>query len=98
MYNMEYSWVGMAFEQATKIDKIAFLPRNDDNAIREGELYELFYWDKQWVSLGRQTGTNEMFRLKYNNVPTNALYLLRNHTKGKEERIFTYENWKQVWW
>jgi hypothetical protein len=98
MYNMEYSWVGMAFEQATKIDKIAFLPRNDDNAIREGELYELFYWDKRWVSLGRQTGTNEMFRLKYNNVPTNALYLLRNHTKGKEERIFTYENGKQVWW
>jgi hypothetical protein len=26
------------------------------------------------------------------------LYLLQNLTKGKEERIFTYENGKQVWW
>ena len=32
------------------------------------------------------------------NVPTNALLLLRNHTKGKEERIFTYEGGEQVWW
>ena len=31
-------------------------------------------------------------------VPDNALLLLHNTTKGKEERIFTYENKKQVWW
>ena len=36
--------------------------------------------------------------LYVDNVPTNALLLLRNHTKGKEERIFTYENGEQVWW
>lgn len=35
---------------------------------------------------------------RLDNVPTNALLLLRNHTKGKEERIFTYENGEQVWW
>ena len=34
----------------------------------------------------------------YDNVPGNALLLLRNHTKGKEERIFTYENDEQIWW
>ena len=28
-----------------------------------------------------------------------ALLLLHNHTKGKEERIFTYyEEGKQIWW
>jgi len=36
--------------------------------------------------------------LHYDNVPGNALLLLRNHTKGKEERIFTYENDEQIWW
>lgn len=28
----------------------------------------------------------------------NALLLLRNLSKGKEERIFTYEGGKQIWW
>jgi hypothetical protein len=32
------------------------------------------------------------------NMPTNALFWLRDLTKGKEERPFTYENGQQVWW
>lgn len=27
-----------------------------------------------------------------------SLFLLRNYTEGKEERIFTYDDGKQVWW
>lgn len=94
----EYLWAGIEFDQPKQIGKIAYLSRNDDNCIRHGERYELFYWDNEWVSLGQQTGSNETYRLTYHNVPTNALFLLRNLTKGKEERIFTYENGKQVWW
>lgn len=91
-------WVGLEFGNPKQIEKIIYLPGNDDNCIRDGELYELFYWDKMWISLGKQTGSSETYRLKYENVPVGALYLLRNHTKGVEERIFTYENGKQVWW
>ena len=72
--------------------------RNDDNFIKEGELYDLFYWDRAWKSLGRQVGSRQLQYLEYDNVPDNALLLLRNLTKGKEERIFTYEDGKQVWW
>jgi hypothetical protein len=36
--------------------------------------------------------------LLYENAPLNGLFLLRNLTIGVEERIFTYENGKQVWW
>ncbi|HBG88131.1 MAG TPA: hypothetical protein DDW62_11340, partial [Marinilabiliaceae bacterium] len=90
--------VGLEFDNPKQIEKIIYLPGNDDNCIRDGELYELFYWDKMWISLGKQTGSSETYRLKYENVPVGALYLLRNHTKGVEERIFTYENGKQVWW
>jgi hypothetical protein len=31
-------------------------------------------------------------------VPKNSVLWLRDLTKGREERIFTYENGKQVWW
>ena len=74
------------------------LPINDDNCIRDGEIYELLYWDNKWISIGKQMGSAKTYQLTYNNVPTNALFLLRNLTKGKEERIFTYENGKQIWW
>jgi len=92
------NWVGLEFSNPTQIKKIRYLPRNDDNFIREGEIYELFYWDNQWVSLGKQTGSIETQTLTYNNAPTNALFLLKDLTKGHEERIFTYEKRKQVWW
>jgi hypothetical protein len=31
-------------------------------------------------------------------VPENALLVLRDLSKGKQERIFTYGNGKQKWW
>jgi len=94
----EVGWVGLDFGKPTVIDHFRFLPRNDDNFIKEGEEYELFYWENyQWNSLGKQTGTSKQY-LEYANVPTNALFWLRNLTKGKEERIFTYENGQQIWW
>ncbi len=92
------TWIGLAFDTPKKISRIVYLPTNDDNCVCNGQTYELLYWDNKWVSLGKQTGSSETYRLKYDNVPTNALFLLRNLTKGKEERIFTYEDNKQVWW
>jgi hypothetical protein len=92
-------WMGMDMAKKTLIKRIIYLPRNDDNFIREGEFYELFYWNLNGcISLGKQTGSRETQNLIYPDVPKNALLLLRNLTKGKEERIFTYENGKQVWW
>lgn len=52
-------------------------------------------WDEKWISLGRRIA--EEFYLDYE-VPRNALLWLRNCTKGVEERIFTIEKGKQVWW
>lgn len=90
-------WVGLDLEQPCRLDKLVYYPRNDDNFIVIGEVYELFYCDKgDWHSLGIMTA--ESGELVNENVPGNALYLLKNRTKGKEERIFTYENDRQVWW
>ncbi|NDV66539.1 hypothetical protein [Bacteroides sp. 224] len=90
-------WVGLDFGKSIKIDRIAYFPRNDGNFIEPGDEYELFYWrNNQWQSLGKKNA--DYITITYENCPTNALFLLHNHTKGKEERIFTYENGEQVWW
>ena len=90
--------VGIDFGKPMNLSYFRYLPRNDDNFIKEGEEYELFYWENyKWNSLGKQTGTSKQY-LEYPNAPSNALFWLRNLTKGKEERIFTYKNGQQVWW
>ena len=73
-----------------------YYPKNDDNFIRTGQIYELLYYNNEWISLGRQTASSTV--LEYTDVPEGALLLLKNHTEGSEERIFTYEDGKQVWW
>lgn len=69
----------------------------DGNFILVGDTYELCYWDNgDWVSMGKQVAKDQY--LRYENVPSGGLYLLHNLTRGKEERIFTYEEGKQVFW
>lgn len=92
----DHSWVGLDLIQRNKITKIRFIARNDMNCVQIGSLYELFYWDDKWISLGKKHA--ETTSLTYKNVPKNSLLWLRNLTAGNEERIFTYENGKQVWW
>jgi len=58
--------------------------------------YELFYFDKQWVSLGKKTSTEKA--LSFDNLPPERLYRLR-YLKGRDnERPFTVDNGKQVLW
>ena len=91
-------WGGLELERAEKVDSLRFIIRNDDNGIRRDNLYELFYMkDGQWVSMGRKTADKDD-ELMYEQVPEGALYWLRNLTRGKEERIFAYENGKQIWY
>ncbi len=94
---VDYSWVGLDFSVPVTVDRVRCIPRNDDNYIRIGDEYELFYWGGGcWTSLGRRIARERV--LHYDNVPSGALLWLRNHTRGNEERIFTIENGKQRWW
>lgn len=89
-------WVGLDFEEPRVIQSIGFAPRTDTNNIFEGNLYELFYWNNEWISLGKKLAEGNS--ISYNNVPKGALLWLRNHTSGKEERIFQMKRGKQIWW
>ena len=90
------TFIGIELPYKSRISYINIQPRNDDNHINEDEKYELYYWDKQWISLGKKTALDTV--LIYNNVPKNALLFLRNLTKGTEENVFFLDNnGNQVW-
>lgn len=79
-------WVGLDLHHPTTIRKIVYTPRNRDNFIRKGDLYELFYaTESEWTSLGVQEAMADS--LVYD-TPENSLLYLKNHTRGNDERIF----------
>ena len=95
--NRSGDWVGLKLDSPTRVGRIRYIGRNDGNCIEYGDEYELCYWKNGgWVSLGRQTASGDT--LICESVPMGGLYILHNHTKGKEERIFTYKDCKQIWW
>ena len=92
------AWIGLDFGRTREVAEIRILPHNDDNFIRKGELYQLQCWDDgQWWTIDEQQGDDRQY-LQFDLCPCGTLFRLRDLTKGKEERIFTYENVKQVWW
>lgn len=83
-------WVGMDFKNPVSIDKIVYVGRGDGNCIEIGDVYELYYWmNGRWKSLGKKKA--QSVYVEYSNIPNNALLLLRDLTKGSNERIFTID-------
>lgn len=94
----DVNYVGLDFGKPYRITRIKYHPRSDDNNIVPGELYELYYWTIDgWKSLGKQKGRSDK-TLRYSTIPKNLLLRLHNHTRGKENRIFIYENDKQIYY
>lgn len=95
--NDSLSWGGLELEKPSVVTRIRYLIRNDDNGIRKGHQYELFYMkDGAWKSFGKQVAAEDD-RLLYKGIPKGALYWLRDYTRGREERIFTIENDEIKW-
>ncbi|MCF6297039.1 MAG: hypothetical protein L3J08_03500, partial [Flavobacteriaceae bacterium] len=96
--SLKGGWVGLDLGQrnGVRLTRVEFYPPNDGNSVEIGDSYELFYWESGWQSLGKQVAQKE--ELTFENCPENALFILRNYTKGEDERIFTFENNEQVWW
>ena len=85
------------FGAPVSVAKIRYLPRNDDNHVTAGHRYRLDYYDYDGPhAVGEQTATSDS--VTFRDVPSGALYVLHDLTKGREERIFTYENGNVRWW
>jgi hypothetical protein len=64
--------------------------------VEVNDFYELFYFDGSgWISKGIQQAKNNF--LEYKDIPSATIYLLKNLSKGKQERMFMYENGKQIY-
>lgn len=89
-------YITIDFGKEVHIDHLVYTPRNDDNFIRIGDLYEIGYNDgyNGWKYIARQRATTDT--LVFQHIPKGALLHLRNLTRGKEEKVFYIENGKQV--
>ncbi len=85
-------------DHPTKLSHIQVFPRSDGNFIERGDHYSLYYWANDGWNMIDEKDALTMGELEFNNIPENALLLLCDDTKGKEERIFTLEKGKQIWW
>ena len=84
------------FGSPHRVEKVVYTPRNEVNFIYKGNLYELFYWGGgKWNSVGRQMAVSDS--IVYSGFQ-GALFYLKNHTAGKDERIFEYKDGKQIFW
>ncbi len=75
--------------QATDSKRKSFLVK--------GAVYELFYWNGGWKSLGKKTAPQQG-ALVFEKVPSYALFWLVKEGSKKYERIFIYRNNRQVWY
>lgn len=78
-------WAGLAFDEPQKIRSIVYSPRNRDNFISKGDEYELFYFDRKWISIGRKIAESDSISFE---APSGALLFMKNITNGTQERVF----------
>lgn len=89
------SIITLEFDSPISGGTLFIVPRTDDNYVRQGDTYELFvhHGEKGWKSLGRQTAVDTSLRYT---VPCNAVFWLKSHSRGKEERPFYIKRGIQI--
>jgi len=96
-FSNNVGWTGYDLGKPTQISRIRYAPKSDTNFIIPNDIYALYHWyNNQWLEIAKKVGSGEFLEIK--GVPANGLYILKDLSRGKEERIFTYENGKQLWW
>ncbi len=88
-----YPNITLSLDEPQIVTSVRFSPLNADNGIKNGNTYELFYWDGGWISCGIKVAEYEY--IQFDSVPKNKLYWLDNITEGKEEMPFIIVNGKQ---
>lgn len=91
------AWSGADMGMPVCIDEIRFMPRNDDNHVEPGHTYQLCYFENG-KQIALKTITADSDSLTFNNVPVGALYILHDLTAGEEERIFSFDDSKSIYW
>ena len=87
------AFVTLDLGKPEKIEKIVYMPRNDDNFIRLGDQYELFYQDgfRGWISLGRQVASE--LTLHYDNTNPKFSTLASEFVKRERRNRISKRGW-----
>lgn len=88
--------VGIECEKATRLSQVSFFPASDGNDVEAGHLYELYMFDNGWRLLDSRRAEDDS--ITFHGIPRGALLLLRDKTRGREERIFEYIDNQQQWY
>ena len=92
---MDKVWIGYDFKRPVPINGFEFYYVFNVSVRKEG-VYELFYWDFGWKSLGAKKSNST--KISFDNVPENALLMVKIPDTENYSRIFTYLDGKQHWW
>ncbi|MDD4051109.1 MAG: transglutaminase-like domain-containing protein [candidate division Zixibacteria bacterium] len=68
-----------------------------DAFLTPGTEYELFFWRDGWQTAGKYQA-DDKGAVQFENVPEGGLYWLVAKDSDREERIFTLDTGKQIWW
>ncbi|NOZ07989.1 MAG: transglutaminase domain-containing protein [FCB group bacterium] len=88
--------VDLQLISTTRVKFEAATEARDIVALNEGKTYILKYWNDGWTDVGEQQAGSDP--LIFKEVPGDRLYWLVEKDSRREERIFTWENGRQVWW
>jgi len=85
------------FGSSKNIGRIEYFPWNDGNFVIPGHEYELAYWNQNhWQSIDRRI--SQGYTLTFDKIPIGSLLILHDLSEGKEERPFTLQDGRQIWW
>jgi hypothetical protein len=88
--------ISLQLASTTRVTQDASTDGTNSLKLTPNQKYELFYWNQGWQSVA--TLRADSSALEFNSVPEGALYWLVAKDSDKEERIFTYEDGRQIWW
>jgi len=89
-------WAGYDFKKPVVVNAFEFYFVFNASIRKEG-IYELLYWDFEWKSLGKKVSDSTK-PLHFDQVPENALLMIKIHDTDSYSRIFTFSEGKQHWW
>jgi hypothetical protein len=65
---------------------------------RPGKKYKLYYWDNGWKEIGEKAASENDKFLLFQNVPSNALYILKpDYSQGRERPFIINEKGERLW-
>ncbi len=90
-------WAGYDFGKPVSIEAVGYMRRGDGNDICPGDVYELYYWhDGKWNLHQRKMA--EHVYIDFTDVPSGALYYIKDISRGKQNRTFVYKNGEVFWY